>query len=244
MKNWHLAAMLAAGLACATPAGADEWKQELTPYLWGSNLQGSVTVGSVTAGVDLGFGDIVDNLEMGFMGAYRVSNDRWSVTLDTMYMGLGATSRGANGVLAAEMDVDQASIELSAGYAVTERLTVIGGLRYADIEARIAVNGPSSTLLKGSSAHDWVDPIVGLEYRVPLSSKWSFALRGDVGGFGIGSDLAWQALATVRFDVSDRVAAVAAYRYIDTDYEAGSGASYFRYDVVTAGPALGLAIAF
>jgi predicted porin len=142
------------------------------------------------------------------------------------------------------MDVDQASIELAAGYALTDRLTVIGGLRYADIEARIAVNGPSSTLVKGSSAHDWVDPIVGLQYTVPLSGKWSFALRGDVGGFGIGSDLAWQGLVTLRFDLSERVAAVAAYRYIDTTYDSGSGANYFRYDVVTAGPALGLAIAF
>lgn len=244
MKNWHLAATLAAGLVYAASAHADEWKQELTPYLWGSNLQGSVTVGSVTAGVDLGFGDILDKLEMGFMGAYRVSNDRWSVTLDAMYMGLGATSRGANGLLASEMDVDQMSIELAAEYAVTDHLTVLGGLRYADVEARIAVNGPSNTLVKASSAHSWVDPIVGLQYRVPLSSKWSLALRGDVGGFGIGSDLAWQGIATVRFDLSENIAAVAAYRYIDTNYDSGSGSSYFRYDVVTAGPALGLTVAF
>jgi len=30
------------------------------------------------------------------------------------------------------------------------------------------------------------------------------------------------------------------YRVLDTDYEAGSGASIFRYDVTLSGPALGI----
>ena len=31
----------------------------------------------------------------------------------------------------------------------------------------------------------WVDPLVSLNYVVPIGGKWTYTLRGDVGGFGV-----------------------------------------------------------
>ena len=54
-------------------ANASEWQHEIAPYVWGSAMDGTVGVGDVTAESNLSFGDILDNLEFGFMGTYRAS---------------------------------------------------------------------------------------------------------------------------------------------------------------------------
>jgi len=59
-------------------------------------------------------------------------------------------------------------------------------------------------------------------------------------GFGVGSDFAWQALGVVEWQPFQYASFLAGYRILDMDYEEGSGADYFRYDVSTAGPMLGL----
>ena len=44
-----------------------------------------------------------------------------------------------------------------------------------------------------SISETWVDPIIIGRVKFPAGKKWLFQLRADVGGFGIGSDFAWQA---------------------------------------------------
>jgi len=64
-------------------------------------------------------------------------------------------------------------------------------------------------------------------------------LSGDIGGFGVGSDFAWQGLVTFRWQLTERTGALAAYRYMDVDYESGNGSNRFEYDMAFSGPALG-----
>jgi hypothetical protein len=44
--------------------------------------------------------------------------------------------------------------------------------------------------------------------------------------------------------VRDDLEVVAGYRYLDADYEDGSGADVFKYDMVTAGPGIGVSFKF
>ena len=96
MKQPHQTLLAGLAMLAATPLHADEWKHELAPYLWGSAMEGTTGIGGVTADVDASFGDILDNLEMGFMGMYRGTRDRFSIDVDTIFMALGATERGRN----------------------------------------------------------------------------------------------------------------------------------------------------
>ena len=90
--------VLSLGLcAVASAANAAEWKHEIAPYVWGSSMQGTVGVGALTAETDMSFSDILDNLEFGFMGTYRASTDRYSITVDAIYMGLGVTGQAGAG---------------------------------------------------------------------------------------------------------------------------------------------------
>jgi hypothetical protein len=89
-----------------------------------------------------------------------------------------------------------------------------------------------------------VDPIVGFRARFALGDRWAFGLRGDIGGFSLGSKLTWDAVA--RFDIraSKAVSFNFGYGLVSTDYESGSGASRFLYDVRMDGPFLGVAFHF
>ena len=63
---------------------------------------------------------------------------------------------------------------------------------------------------------------------------------GDIGGFGVGSDLTWQAIGTLDYAVNDRLELRAGYRALSVDYEDGK----FLYDVLMQGPILGATYRF
>lgn len=242
-------------LATATPAAADGagWSHAISPYLWASGMSGNVAIGTpagpLEADVDVGFGDILENLKFGGMVAYRGDRGPWTVMADAIYMDLEAERSTSVGPVqvAATVNVEQIAFEADVGYRWTERVTAFVGLRYNSIDSDLDVvrsgPGPGSRRGAGESVQ-WVDPLIGAIAAIPLSARWSLELRGDVGGFGIGADLAWQAMVTARWRATDRIDVTGSFRYLDVDYEDGSGENLFVYDVTTAGPGLGVTFRF
>ena len=47
----------------------------------------------------------------------------------------------------------------------------------------------------GSSVVQWVDPVFGLRLRHRFTPNQEMFVRGDIGGFGLGSQFSWQAVA-------------------------------------------------
>jgi len=95
-----------------------------------------------------------------------------------------------------------------------------------------------------SGTQDWWDPIVGANLSLPLSKKFSFNVRGDIGGFGVGSDLTWQAFPYLSWQFTRWGSLQAGYRWLYMDYETGSGTSHFKYDMLNQGPQLGVTFSF
>ena len=244
MRSTHQAALLCAAMLVAAPLHAEGWTHELAPYVWGAGMDGTTGVRGVTADVDASFGDILDNLEAGFMGMYRGTRDRLSVTVDGVYMGLGASGRGPGGLAKADVDMDQAALEVDLGYELVEHFTVFAGLRYNDLSVDVKATGPLGNTTSVDGSESWVDPVVGALYSIPFSDTWSVSLRGDIGGFGVGSDFAWQAIAALRWQSSPGCGVLAASRYMAMDYENGNGTDAFEYDMAMSGPALGVVFTF
>ena len=110
-----------------------------------------------------------------------------------------------------------------------------------DVELDISTPGPSTVVDK---RQDWVDPIVGGRVFLDLTDNLSLVLRGDIGGFGVGSDFTWNVAGLLLYDFDlfgKDASVVAGYRVLDQDFEDGSGANKFAYDVTTHGPILGAA---
>jgi hypothetical protein len=70
-----------------------------------------------------------------------------------------------------------------------------------------------------SKYNDWFDPYIGLRGRYQISPAFYLTARGDIGGFGIGSDLTWQAYGAIGCQLSRSVFAEAGYRYLYIDYQ-------------------------
>lgn len=237
-------------LGAASGAQAADWTHTITPYMWGAGMDGKSAIGPVEADVDLSFGDIWDNLDIGGMMSYRGErDDRLVVMLDAIYMNLSADKTHAEGPVQvyAEAGIQQTAIEGDVGYRLTDHVITYAGLRYNDINADLKVvrtgPGPGETRTPGTN-ESWVDPIIGAIGEYPLSDTWTVALRGDMGGFGMGSDFAWQGTGSVTWQASELVSVVGGYRYIHMDYDNGSGLGYFKYDMGMSGPFLGVGFTF
>jgi opacity protein-like surface antigen len=148
-----------------------------------------------------------------------------------------------------------ALVELGAFYRLLESsddrsfsLDVLGGGRYVYLKGELDINGagPIGVDIEVEQSKDWVDAIVGGRVQMDLTEKLAFSLRGDVGGFGVGasSDLAWNLIAGLGYELSERTTLWLAYRHLDIDYDDGSGSNQFEYDVEMTGPMLGIAIEF
>jgi len=244
VKTQHLLATLAVAFFACAPVQASDWTHEVAPYIWGTSLTGTTGIGPATVDVNASFKDILDALDMAAMGSYRGSNDRVSVMFDVVYASLGGSGTGPAGAVSAHVDIDQLVMEGDLGYALTDHLHGFVGLRYVDLKSRIRIQGPLGMDPSVSGRVDWVDPVVGLYYEAPISGKWSFGLRGDIGGFGIGSNFAWQGVGILRWQASPRTGVLLAYRYLSNDYDQGKGDNYFKYDVAMQGPALGVVFTF
>jgi hypothetical protein len=221
-------------------AAADEtnqWGFDVSLYGLAAGMSGDITVKGIPADVDVSFGDVLQDLKFGAMGAVRVSHDRWSLLADVIYLNLGA-SKGP-----VDADADQWMVEPILGYRLCPGLEALAGVRYNNLHAEIRGTGPLGGF-HASDTEDWWDPIVGAHLRLPFAKKFSCNVRGDIGGFGVGSDLSWQAYPYVNWQFSRRGSLQAGYRWFSNDYENGSGASEFKYDVLAHGPQLGFTLSF
>lgn len=91
---------------------------------------------------------------------------------------------------------------------------------------------------------DWADPILGLQLRHEIAPHHRLRLRGDIGGFGAGSQFTWQAMAAYAYEFASGPtawSAVLGYRAIGLNYSPGSGNSI---DLVLHGPVLGASMRF
>jgi hypothetical protein len=232
----HLPILAAAllGPSAASASETNKWTFDASLYGLAAGMSGTVGIGPVNADVDFGFDKVWDNLEFAAMGTVRVGYDRWAITTDVIYMGLGASRNGVT------VDLDQWVVEPTLSYRVCKYCEVLAGVRYNNISGEI--RGPLGR--NPSGTQEWWDPIIGANLSLPLGKGFSLNVRGDIGGFGVGSDFAWQVFPYFGWQFAKWGSLQAGYRWVDMDYESGSGANRFKYDMFIQGPQIGFTFHF
>jgi hypothetical protein len=86
----------------------------------------------------------------------------------------------------------------------------------------------------------WFDPYVGLGGRFNLNKAFYVTAKGDIGGFGVGSELTWQAYGALGCEVTRWFYLELGYRYLYTDYSHDT----FVYDVSQSGAQLTIGFNF
>ena len=227
----------------ATPMPTDGWRHVVALYGWGAGMSGTGDIGPVEGDVDVSFSEIVEDLEMAGMMAYRGENDHWAIMGNVVYVGLGSAKDLPLGGVA-DVDLDQWIVEVDGAFRFSERFEVLFGLRGYELDLAVEVRSPLGATASGEAGKNWVDPVIGARYKLPMGKAWDFVVRGDVGGFGIGSELSWQAVTHFDWRASKNVGMSVGYLLLDVDYEDGEGADEFLYDMAIQGPFLALVLSF
>ncbi|NHA15066.1 hypothetical protein [Thioalkalivibrio sp. XN279] len=220
-----------------------EWQQTIYLYGMGVSIDGEAQIGPVTVDVDKSISDVFDALKFGAMAQYRIENGTWSFAADATYMSLGDRGTGPQGIVGARINTDQLTVMGTVGRRVSPRVEALFSLAYFDLSADLRVGAAGQTVSASRDA-DWVDPLIGLNYKSQLDEKWLLSLRGDIGGFGVGSDLTLHGWATLVRQQTPTFSWYLGYRYISYDYETGSGINFQRYDLSQQGPGAGVAWSF
>lgn len=224
--------------AMADERAADTWQFSVTPYLWLATIDGSAGTGGVDLpdlNPDYSF-FALDNLDIaGFLSA-EAGKGRWSLLADTLYVSY--SDRYALGPLIAEARVSGGAMELSALYRPVgiDHLALIAGMRIVSLELDLALDpGPAAR-----QRETWVDPIVGVRVNYPLGERWELVARGDIGGFGIGSDRDVNLYLGAAVEIGHSSSLVFAYRHLAVKFEEPD----YRVDLAVTGVLIGWQFGF
>ena len=228
-------------LLSSVTAEAQDWKFSTVIYLWGAGMDGETGSNDLIVEVDQSFGDILSNLELGFMGGLLARSETWVVGVDFIYMGLGNSVEGPLGN-SIEVDVDQTLFGADVGYAVSEATDLLVGGRIVSLGTALNFSGPLN--LEVESDRTWFDPFIGIRYSPWLSENWSLLTRFDIGGFDIGSDIAWHLNADAVWHISERSSLAFGYRIMSVKYDDEEGENEFVYDMTNHGPVGGFIYSF
>ena len=248
---WTLICPLAygqSGEASAPSLLSSPWKFGLAPSLWLPTMQGETTGRGHTVDVDFDLG-------VAFTGRAEAQKGPLLFTLDLLYLdreGDQTTTRGVR----AELSTQLLITEFGAGYRLgtfalgpvvypSLAVDVLAGGRYVLLERDVDITGGRF----GRAADieddvDWIEPFVGGRVTLRFSHRAAVIVRGDAGGFGVGSDLTWNLVGTFQYALSRAVSLDVGYRVLDIDYDQGSGANLFTFDVRMHGPLLGAVFRF
>lgn len=249
------ASLFASSYVMAVTTDEEEWDIWFVPYVWGLSMDGDARIGEEAADVDVGFSDILKDLNFAAMGFLDARKGKVGYFFNPIVSRVKA-DESAHGH---EIDVtnDTAIIAAGAYYRVYETnlggsnggssrrfiLEPYAGARWTYMRAEI----DAKNVAQIDKSESWLDPIIGSRMLIDLTSKWDVGLAADVGGFGVGSDFSWnaQALFGYRFKLGQRDAIFRfGYRALYQDYDTGSGSSRFKWDVTQHGPIAGLALRF
>jgi hypothetical protein len=86
----------------------------------------------------------------------------------------------------------------------------------------------------------WFDPYVGLRARYNFNKTYYTAVRGEIGGFGVGADLMWEVETVVGINLTRSIFTEIGYRALGANFEDKG----FRFDVVMHGPQITTGITF
>ena len=234
------------------PGTSDAWQFSAALYLWGAGIDGKTQSGSR---VSVDFGDIFDNLEMGFMGAFQARKGKWSLLTDVIYLDVSADKTVGASIPVGPVSIDvttKADLDLTGWvlhFAGTynlltkgkSRLDLIGGARYLDLDMDLKVSlealGPNRSRTLSESGSVW-DGIVGVMGNISLSERWYIAYLFDIGTGE--SDFTWQAKGSIGFRATKWLDLDIVYRHLEWDFKS----DMLIDDISFSGPAFGAIFRF
>jgi len=253
------------------PLKRNGWSISVVPYVFAISLDGTMGALGLEEEAEAPFKDILKDLSAAAMLDLSVHKNRFGLFVNTLYAKLEdeETLSLLEGTLL-QTDIKVGAtvkmliMSFGAGYrlgpyplsrqeggrtpAVVVEPYVGGRWTRMDVDLGLTVTdvlGSRSFPFEDDTG--WADPIFGVMTQWNLYPRWNLTFGGDVGGFGVGTDLAWSAigLAGYRFHFSKRIMGnvLFGYRALYQDFQSDNPGG-FKFDTTMHGPFLGVSIQF
>jgi hypothetical protein len=222
-------------MTSGSATASSHWNCVVEPYLLVPYMTGTSGVHGLTSDVDANAGDILGALDFGAMLYFEAQSPRWAFSLDGTYMDLGAGGTTRLGDV--DVDLKQSGVMVTGYARVKPWAEGTVGFQFNSIKG--SLKGSGSLGVDLSTDQSWTDPYLGVRLAMPHSDKWQFGFFGAVGGFGVGSDFAWQAFPQVGYRFNPLFELSGGFRTLYMDYQNGSGNDEFTYKLTTYGPQVG-----
>lgn len=231
-----------------------DFRFTLAPYAWLTSFNGTIGVRGAQTTVNASFTDLSQYLNIAAMlHADMIYKDTFGLLGEINYSQLGDQASGKRVSLDGRMGLFLSDIAafyrlgtvaLGKDGSCPTSLDLLAGARIWSLGLNLNTDnvlGGGRTVFKQKS---WVDPVIGARAQFSITDKWSFNLRGGVGGFGISSAFTWDAMALVGYTFWEHGTVLLGYRAVGVNHTEGSGKNYFKFDTTLNGPILALAFTF
>lgn len=248
-----------------------DWTVTVTPYVWLFNMKGDVGVAHQKTDVDTSLIDLFQNNDsvIGIEANLQARNGPWTLLADPTWLrvqddfhfsgDLGVRLNGdvTGDVWIIDLMVMREVWRMDIGAPVVEKgmprhgvaLDLLAGSRIwvlsLDGDFDITTPGPIFDELSRDldQTEQWADPVLGARGTWDITDRFHLVLRGDIGGFQVGSDLTSETWGNLVYDFHlfglDSFAAVG-YRALYVDYDNDD----FLLKTWTHGPTIGMGFKF
>jgi hypothetical protein len=226
----------------ASVLAQSEWTVRFDATVVATDMTGSLTFSEIDTPADLDLAELLTRKE-GFTVGLELWRGAWGVLAGIQLLELEKQSTTAiNNVFTRK--VEETIGKIAIGWQPAPAAVVFAGVRTWDTSLMFELGPPTTASLDGSDR--WVDPIVGGSLYHDFGQGWFAALNADIGGFGMSSDLTWNAKGSAGYQVSNTLSLLLAYRALGVDYTTASSAvgGTVTYDTIRHGPQIGLALTF
>ncbi len=229
-------------------ASPKKFNFSIAPYAWFASIGG--TVGEFD-GEKYGFnkGFTFKNLHMYAAFTGKIKYERVSFVFDISYVNyksFGTTTQNPNlpKELSANTTAKQAVYDLFLAYLFPSKskktmVDIYGGGRLwnLDLEATVLEADGTQKSQPGYS-NSWLDPVVGVnaEFVLDSKAKWAAWTKGDIGGFGVNSQMTWQMNVGVAYMISPNFPLTLGFKYLGVNYYKNN----LNWTVNEYGPTLGI----
>ncbi len=230
-----------------------DWTFKLAPYAW---LAGTATdVGGEK--IRYSFNDLYSLTNFGLQIIAQAKYNKWSLSTNLTYAKLG--DKLEKGILLIDFAIDQIILDTKIGYTLIDKIdfgddiirgwamdATIGAIYWSN-NINVDVNVDSPINIPGFPVNvneklDYVDLVVGTNFRIILSKSVLLGLSANIGGFGIGnsSTLYWDLTFVNTFKVSKLLTVTAGYKTFTDKTVSGEGEDEIKTNIKTFGPLLGV----
>lgn len=219
--------------ASPIPKIADSWRYEVTPYVWGPGIKGTLNFNnSLARSADMNTSNVLSALKSGGMIAAEAHYGHWGIMGDLVSATLQHSGSvpvyGGQATIADKVTLQQTVLTGAATYTLVNNkdayLDGLLGVRAIDITATLNGNLDGTNISKTiSSKTSTVDPIIGAKGRYRIAdSSWYLPAYADIGSGGGTTNLTWQVAAGIGKTFNQLIDASLTYRALYYDMKSSA----------------------